>query len=193
MSHHMTMGRQLVGRALTTRRAPRSSSHARGPLGTIVRAWVRQQQAQSVMCKAHRALHTNTSRHRRASDPCCCSRAVAPDPLLPLAVSTQLPDGPGDNDKLRPRSSSSSSWPLSGHSCASSCTGISSNTMTVVRQLQHRRVDGVLGGRHSAADHAGIPLHPTIRLTRPGRESARVLLVGPGCPARGELIVDCTK
>ena len=91
MSHHMTMGRQLVGRALTTRRAPRSSSHARGPLGTIVRAWVRQQQAQSVMCKAHRALHTNTSRHRRASDPCCCSRAFAPDPLLPLAVSTQLP------------------------------------------------------------------------------------------------------
>ena len=91
MSHHMTMGRQLVGRALTTRRAPRSSSHARGPLGTIVRAWVRQQQAQSVMCKAHRALHTNTSRHRRASDPCCCSRAFAPDPLLPLAVPTQLP------------------------------------------------------------------------------------------------------
>ena len=91
MSHHMTMGRQLVGRALTTRRAPRSSSHARGPLSTIVRPWVRQQQAQTEMCKAHRALHTNTSRHRRASDPCCCSRAFAPDPLLPLAVSTQLP------------------------------------------------------------------------------------------------------
>ena len=91
MSHHMTMGRQLVGRALTTRRAPRSSSHARGPLSTIVRPWVRQQQAQTEMCKAHRALHTNTSRHRRASDPCCCSRAFAPDPPLPLAVSTQLP------------------------------------------------------------------------------------------------------
>ena len=193
MSHHMPMGRQLVGRALTTRRAPRSSSHARGPLGTIVRAWVRQQQAQSVMCKAHRALHTNTSRHRRASGPCCCSRAVAPDPLLPLAVSTQLP---------RPRRQRQAATTVElqqlvatvrTHSCASSCTGIPSNTMTVVRQLQHRRVDGVLGGRHSAADHAGIPLHPTIRLTRPGRESARVLLVGPGCPARGELIVDCTK
>ena len=48
----------------------------------------------------------------------------------------------------------------------------------VAPAIQHRRVDGVLGGRQSAADDAGIPLHPTIRLTRLGRESARVLLVG---------------
>ena len=186
MSHHMTMGRQLVGRALTTRRAPRSSSHARGPLGTIVRAWVRQQQAQSVMCKAHRALHTQTQAGIDVQVVHAAARARSLPTLYCPSLYPHSSHGPGDNDKLRPRSSSSSSWPLSGHSCASSCTGIPSNTMTVVRQLQHRRVDGVLGGRHSAADHAGIPLHPTIRLTRPGRESARVLLVGPGCPARGD-------
>ena len=80
--------------------------------------------------------------------------------------------------------------PLSGQvrrASQSSCVGLLSTSAMACRLQQHRRLDGILGGRQPAAGVAGIPfLDPTIRLTRPGRESARVLLVGAGCPARGD-------
>ena len=70
--------------------------------------------------------------------------------------------------------------PLSGQVRRAAVSVSSQPRRWPCRLLQHRRLDGILGGRQPAAGVAGIPLDPTIRLTRPGRESARVLLVGPG-------------
>ena len=188
----MTMGRQLVGRALTTRRAPRRSPHARGPLGTIARAGFGSSDARTVTHEAHRALHTNTSRHRCCKCSCCISRAFARSPLLLLAASTDLP--------LRRRQSQPATT-AELQQLVGRCPGICAKQLSrrppsarrwSCRQLQHRRLDGILGGRQPAAGVAGIPLDPAIRLTR---QDARALSRPPrGASVHSSwgLIVDCT-
>ena len=83
--------------------------------------------------------------------------------------------------------------PLSGQVRRAAVSVSSQPRRWPCRLLQHRRLDGILGGRQPAAGVAGIPLDPAIRLTRQDARALSRPPRGASVDSSWGLIVDCTK
>ena len=83
--------------------------------------------------------------------------------------------------------------PLSGQVRRAAVSVSSQPRRWPCRLHQHRRLDGILGGRQPAAGVAGIPLDPAIRLTRQDARALSRPPRGASVDSSWGLIVDCTK
>ena len=189
MSHHMTMdgapARGTSSHDTMSTQLPRRSPHAHGPLSKYDSTrWVRQQRRTNGDA---RGTQSTAYKHKQASTVQLIMLHLARARSLPsdaLGCIHGRPTAQATTPSCDHYRALAACEPLSGQVRRAAVSVSSQPRRWPCRLLQHRRLDGILGGRQPAAGVAGIPLDPAIRLTRhAGRESA---LVGPRWTARGD-------